>query len=88
MTVEFLEKFSKDIDRINQPHIKSAISKAILKVELAKNISEIHNLKKLSGHKSAYRIRIGDYRIGIFISGHVIQFARVVHRKDVYDVFP
>ena len=88
MIVEFLEKFTKDIDKINQPAVKAAILKVIQKVEDSKNLSEIPNLKNLSGHKSAYRIRIGDYRIGIFVSGQVVQFARVIHRKNIYNIFP
>lgn len=35
-----------------------------------------------------YRIRIGDYRIGIFVEGKTVEFARVVHRKDIYQQFP
>jgi mRNA interferase RelE/StbE len=88
MIVEFLEKFSKDIDRINQPHVKDGVVRMIKRVEAAKSFSEIPHTKKLSGHKSAYRIRVGDYRIGIFLNGQIVQFARVVDRKDIYKLFP
>jgi mRNA interferase RelE/StbE len=54
----------------------------------AETLAEIPNLKKLQGFKSAYRIRIGDYRIGIFIDGNTIQFARVLNRKEIYKYFP
>jgi mRNA interferase RelE/StbE len=49
---------------------------------------EIPHLKKLQGFKSVYRIRIGDYRIGIFIDGNTVQFVRVLNRKDIYKYFP
>ncbi len=88
MQVEFLEKFSKDLDKLKTSHVKESVRKTILRVESASSLSEIAHLKKLSGHKSAYRIRIGDYRIGIFVEGNVIQFARVIHRKDIYKIFP
>ncbi|MFI5221729.1 MAG: type II toxin-antitoxin system RelE/ParE family toxin, partial [Bacteroidia bacterium] len=68
--------------------VRSAVLKVIERVEGANNISEVQNVRKLSGHKSAYRIRIGDYRIGIFVTNRVIEFARIVHRKDIYKVFP
>lgn len=87
MNVEFLEKFYKDLNKLQTP-VKLAVAKVIEKIEKAKSISDIQNIKKLSGHKSAYRIRIGDYRIGIFVTNHSVEFARVVHRKDIYDVFP
>jgi mRNA interferase RelE/StbE len=42
----------------------------------------------LKGHKFAYRIKIGDYRIGIFVESKVVEMARFEHRKDIYKVFP
>lgn len=88
MKVEFLSKFNKDLDRLNTSQFKTTILKAILFVEAANHLSEIPNLKKLSGYKSAYRIKIGDYRIGIFFENNTVEFVRVVHRKDIYKVFP
>jgi mRNA interferase RelE/StbE len=88
MQVEFLEKFGKDLDKVNQGFVKTAVQKTIIRVEQATNLNEIPQLKKLAGHKSAYRIRVGDYRIGIFVDGNRVQFARVANRKDIYKVFP
>ena len=88
MQVEFVEKFGKDLDKIHQGFVKKAVQKTIIQVEQANNLSEISHIKKLSGHKSAYRIRIGDYRIGIFVDGNKVQFARVLNRKDIYKLFP
>lgn len=88
MVVEFLSGFSRDIDKINQKSIKEKIARVILSVEQAKSLSEITGVKKLAGHKSAYRIRIGDYRLGFFFEAGIIQFARIAHRKDIYKMFP
>lgn len=88
MQVEFLSKFSKDIDKINQKSVRSGISKTIILVEAADTIHQLPHLKKLAGHRSAYRLRVGDYRIGFFLEMHKVIFARVVHRKDIYKVFP
>jgi mRNA interferase RelE/StbE len=88
MQVEFLSKFCKDLDYISQKSVKINIKKLINLVEAADNLNEIPNLKKLVGFKSAYRVRIGDYRVGFFYEDHKILFARVVHRKDIYKIFP
>lgn len=88
MEVEFLEKFSKDIDAINLKSVKKNIAKLVIDVEIAKAINELSNVKKLKGHKFAYRIRVGDYRVGFFLESGKVIFARVVHRKDIYKVFP
>ncbi len=89
MNIEFLKHFDKDIDDIKLENIKKDIISTIENVENAKNIKEIKNLKKLVGYKFAYRIKINAYyRIGIFIENNTVQFARIVHRKDIYKVFP
>jgi mRNA interferase RelE/StbE len=88
MQVEFLEKFGKDLDKLNQGFVKKTVQKTIIQMEQAKSLQEIPHIKKLSGHKSAYRIRIGDYRIGVFVDGNKVQFARVLNRKDIYKLFP
>lgn len=88
MKVEFLNKFSKDIDRIHLKSVKNNLIKLIEQIEAAENLNNIPNLKKLVGHKSAYRVRIADYRVGFFYENQKVIFARIVHRKDIYDVFP
>jgi mRNA interferase RelE/StbE len=88
MHIEFLSKFNKDLNSLKSNPTKSKLLNIINQVKAANNISDIQNLKKLKGHKEAYRIRIGDYRLGIFIEGDLVQFARFVHRKDIYCLFP
>lgn len=72
MQVEFLDKFLKDLDKIRSKSLSENVSKIILKAEKANSLSDISNIKKLSGFKSAYRIKTGDYRIGIFVEGNLI----------------
>jgi mRNA interferase RelE/StbE len=88
MQVEFLSKFSKDIDKINQKSVRNNLIKLIQLIESVNDLKNVPNLKKLIGHKSAYRIRIGDYRVGFFYERKKVIFARIVHRKDIYKVFP
>ena len=88
MKVEFLSRFGRDVDKIQDASIKNKLASIIEQVEQAKVLAEVPNLKKIVGYKNAYRIRIGDYRIGIFFEKETIEFARVVHRKDIYKFFP
>ena len=87
MNTLFLSQFEKDIEKIRMESVKDDIADAIEQVERAEEQSAIVNLKKLKGFKTAYRIRIGDYRIGVFINGDTVEFARVVHRRDIYKFF-
>jgi mRNA-degrading endonuclease RelE of RelBE toxin-antitoxin system len=38
--------------------------------------------------KNAYRIRIGDYRVGFYLIKDEIIFSRVLNRKEMYRYFP
>lgn len=60
MKVEFLTKFTKDVDKLKVSHVKAAVVHVIELLESADSLSEIPNLKKLKGHKFAFRIKIGD----------------------------
>lgn len=88
MQVAFLSKFSKDLDKIKSRKLKSSVLQIIEHIETAKELKEFPNLKKLKGHNTAYRIRIGEYRLGLYIAKNIVLFARLVHRKDIYKLFP
>ena len=44
--------------------------------------------RKITGFKNAYRIKLADYRIGFFFEKGIIEFARIMHRKEIYKFFP
>jgi len=49
---------------------------------------DIPNLKKLNGYMVYYRIKVGEYRIGITIVGDMVTFVKCFPRKDFYKHFP
>jgi len=88
MKVEFLKKFLRDIDKITNSKDKKNLFGIIEAVKSTDSLSEISGIKKLKGFDDAYRIRCGDYRIGVFIESETVLFARVAHRKEIYRIFP
>lgn len=88
MKVEFYASFNRDIGKIKDQKIKEKVARLIEQIETAVSFSTIANIKKLRGFTNAYRIRIGDYRVGIFYENKTVGFARIVHRKDIYTLFP
>lgn len=88
MKTEFKASFLKCIHKIADNNLKAKINECIQNVELSDNIKQINDLKKLKGHKSFYRIKLGDYRIGVKIDSEVVVFVTVAHRKDIYNLFP
>jgi mRNA-degrading endonuclease RelE of RelBE toxin-antitoxin system len=88
MKVEFLKQFSKDLDDLVGASIKRQVADIIEELESVDSLPKRANFKKLKGHRNAYRIRLGDYRLGFFLDGNTATFARLLHRKDIYKQFP
>jgi mRNA interferase RelE/StbE len=88
MEVKFKSRFNKDIESIDEKNVLDAIFIAIQDVENALKPQDIKGLKKMKGGKTAFRIRIGKYRIGIYIISNVVEFTRVLPRDKIYKYFP
>ncbi|OAI13750.1 plasmid stabilization protein [Methylomonas koyamae] len=88
MKVRFEAKFSKDLRDIKDGKLLAKVKELIIDCQNAESLIELSHVKKLQGYESFYRIRIGDFRIGLeFVSGELI-FTRCLHRKDIYKYFP
>ncbi|QSE96281.1 type II toxin-antitoxin system RelE family toxin [Fulvivirga lutea] len=88
MLVIFLKSFLNDIKKINDAKLKQRLKTIIEKLESEESLEEIANLKKLRGHPTAYRIRLGDYRIGLFYDQEEVKLVRFLKRSDIYKLFP
>ncbi len=89
MITEFRKSFLRDLKRRKRDDLfLNNVKEIIEEVERAKSISEIKNLKHLKGNSEFYRIRFGDYRVGIKIKDEVVIVIRALHRKDIYCYFP
>jgi mRNA interferase RelE/StbE len=88
MNVIVSPKFQKDLDKIDDDNLIEEVINLIDFLHTVTRLSEIPNLKKMQGFKTAFRIRVGDYRIGILFEENTIKFARIAHRKSIYDIFP
>jgi mRNA interferase RelE/StbE len=88
MEVRFEASFEKDLKKIKDKTYLKRVREVIDEVKRAKDLSNLRNLSKLKGYQTFYRIRVGDYRIGLdVVEGQVI-FTRILPRKDIYKYFP
>ena len=88
MKTIYLESFERDIRKLKEIKIKSELLELIDYIKESGSLTEIKNLKKIKGEKKFYRIRVGDYRLGIKIENETVTFIRFLHRKDIYRYFP
>ena len=80
--------FEKDTNKIADQKLLYSIADCIELIQKVEKLSDIPNCKKLKGSKNAYRIQIGDYRIGFIIEKQAIELIRVLHRSVIYNYFP
>ncbi len=88
MKIVFSKQFEKQISKLRNPDLEEGIGKAILEIKQANSLQEIPNIKKMKNHDSAYRKRVGNYRIGFFYEDGEVFVVTVLHRKDIYKTFP
>ena len=88
MQIEITHKFQKQVEGCNDRRQRSKVLRIIETVIASDNMNGFPNLKKLKGHKNSYRIRSGEYRIGIVIDGNRVIFAAFDSRSDIYKHFP
>ncbi len=88
MKVRFKASFARDLRALKDKALLERIKELIANVEAAQSLAEMPNLKKLHGGGEHYRVRIGDYRLGLATEEGVVVFVRVLHRREVYRYFP
>ena len=88
MQVRFTKVFLKEVDQHTNAKLAYSVNNIIQSIKSAGSLAAIPNMKKLGGHKNAYRVRTGDYRIGILMEDNTVVFSRFMHRKDIYKFFP
>jgi mRNA interferase RelE/StbE len=86
--VEFRRSFERDVDKIRDEDLLARIQTTIESVETAESLADINDITKLKTKGNYYRIRIGDYRIGITVNEDIVSFVRVLHRREIYRYFP
>jgi mRNA interferase RelE/StbE len=88
MKIEVSRRFEKDASNLSD-QVQQQLFEVIDEIELADTLSDLRNVKKLKGYKYAFRIKMGDYRIGLLKSiDDTIVLSRILHRKDIYNFFP
>ena len=88
MKVAFDTCFYKRLLKIKDKVLLEKVTQVILQVEDAGDVQQILNIKKMEGFKTFYRIRVGDYRIGVELRRDTILFITIASRKDIYRKFP
>ena len=89
MRVRYKPSFRRDIRRIRDADLNRRIQRKITEIEAIVTISEVSGIGRLrSASGNHYRVRIGEYRLGVIVEGDLVTLLRFSHRSDFYRRFP
>lgn len=52
------------------------------------SLETLGSAEKMSGFDNYYKIRFGEFRIGLVKTSKTIELLRVLNRKEIYKFFP
>ena len=88
MNVQFRTSFLRDLKGISDTALRGRVKELILGLESAGDLLEVKDVKRLHAKGRYYRIRVGDYRMGIVVEGNTAACVRFLHRSEIYRYFP
>ena len=88
MEVEFTSSFTRDLRRLRNAALRARVEHIIEEMERAPEIAAVAGAARLKGVGQHYRIRVGEYRIGLSMEGDTAVVTRFLHRRDIYRHFP
>lgn len=89
MKVHYRKKFLKQLSKVST-NSRLKIEEFVFKIlPQSSSVTENGKLEKLTGYKKFYKVRMGNYRIGIEQADDKSLIIRTVrHRKEIYKYFP
>ena len=87
--VEYTNRFIKELAAL-PAEIKTRIEPIVFQSLESDNPFALGYLEKMKGYPDKYKIRVGDYRIGLTVDAptNTLICQRVAHRRDIYRIFP
>jgi mRNA interferase RelE/StbE len=88
MKVEYSKKFLKQLASVpgdNRSKIESFVFEELVS---ASSIYEMGKVEKMKGYDGFYKVRFGNYRLGLVLENEMITVKTVMHRKEIYKFFP
>ncbi|MBI5788825.1 MAG: type II toxin-antitoxin system RelE/ParE family toxin [Candidatus Schekmanbacteria bacterium] len=86
--IRYQKKFLKDLASIPKPLRQKIEALVFEKIPMSSNPFSEFTIEKMTGYDGYYKFRQGDYRIGIFYHNNILEFQRVLHRREIYRLFP
>jgi len=87
--VRYTRTFLKELAHL-PAEVRGRIEAVVFGEEIKEDPFLRGRVQKLTGYQNFYKIRFGDYRVGLQLeeATEQIEFQRVLHRREIYRKFP
>lgn len=88
MNVEYHKSFERDLRRVRDRNLLNRVKATLHDLEDSESLEALSNIKAMKGHPEYFRVRIGDYRLGLKRIDDGVRIIRFLSRGDIYRKFP
>lgn len=88
MQVSYSKKFLKQLAVIPQETRYKVESFVFVEIVTATSLSSLGKIEKMQGYDGFYKVRFGNYRLGLVIENNAVTVKTIMHRKEIYKFFP
>lgn len=83
--IEYTKRFLKELSKLPKD-VQHRVERIAFEDLLSGDPFEIGYLEQMTGYKNKYKIRLGQFRIGLTVDkvSKIIICQRIAHRKDIY----
>ena len=83
MEIKIKKKFLKELSKLSNEYA-DIVEKFIFDIlPTYDNLSEIGKVEKMTGYKNYFKIRFGDYRVGIKKENDIVIIETIKHRREI-----
>ena len=83
-----MKTFNRDLRKLHDRRTLDAVGETVRALEAADVLADVAGIESMTDHPGCFRIRVGDYRIGLYREGDRVELVRCLHRREIYRVFP
>ena len=88
MEVSYSKKFLKQLAGVpSETRVKIEVF-VFNELVSVSSVSSLGKVEKMQGYDGFYKVRFGNYRLGLVIENEVITVKTVMHRREIYKFFP
>ncbi|MDX2000185.1 MAG: type II toxin-antitoxin system RelE/ParE family toxin [Thermoanaerobaculia bacterium] len=88
MKVAFRRRSLKDLASLPSEVRRRVERFLVEEVPAAESVAAAGKIEQLRGFPDCYKVRFGDYRVGLRLVGETLIVERVLHRREIYRKFP